>query len=99
MGELDNMAEKIMTLHPAGKSGTNISRQKYDLVRAAIVDAIQETGDIAFKDLEAAVARRLPASFDGSIGWYTTTIKLDLEARGVIERVPGRGPQRLRIRA
>ena len=92
------MAEKIMTLHPEGKSGANVDRQKYDLVRAAIIDAINETGDIAFKDLDDAVAKRLPVSFNGSIGWYTTTIKLDLEARGLIERIPERGPQRLRVR-
>jgi len=32
----------------------------------------------------------------GSTGWYTTTVKLDLEAKGEIERVPGSTPQRLR---
>jgi hypothetical protein len=31
----------------------------------------------------------------GSVGWYTTTVKLDLEARREIERVPGSRPQRL----
>ena len=91
------MSDKIMTLHPEGKSGTNIDRQKYDLVRVAILDAIHEFGDIAFKDLENAVTQRLPDTFNGSIGWYTTTVKLDLEARGLIERLPERGPQRLRI--
>lgn len=32
----------------------------------------------------------------GSVSWYTTTVKLDLEARGELERVPGSRPQRLR---
>jgi Family of unknown function (DUF6958) len=32
----------------------------------------------------------------GSVGWYTTSVNLDLEARGLIERVPGAQPQRLR---
>ena len=31
-----------------------------------------------------------------SVGWYATTVKLDLEARGLIERVPDARPQRLR---
>jgi hypothetical protein len=34
---------------------------------------------------------------EGSISWYVTTVKLDLEARGLIARVPGSHPQRLRM--
>jgi hypothetical protein len=29
----------------------------------------------------------------GSVSWYTTTVKLDLEARGGIARVKGAKPQ------
>jgi hypothetical protein len=34
----------------------------------------------------------------GSVNWYTVTVKLDLEARRVLERVAGARPQRLRRR-
>ena len=53
---------------------------------------------IPFKELPAAVRGRIdPMLFAGaSIGWYATTVKLDLEARGLIERVPEAKPQRLR---
>lgn len=88
--------ERILTLHPEGKSGVNISRAKYDVIRVAILSAIDARGEIAFGDLAAAVAAGLAEPFAGSIGWYVTTVKLDLEARQEIERVPGRGPQRLR---
>ena len=90
------MAEKIMTLHPEGKAGVNIDRDKYEAVRQAILQAIQEQGEMPFADLARMVEQRLP-DFDGSIGWYTTTVKLDLEARGEIERVQASGPQRLRV--
>lgn len=47
-------------------------------------------------------AHRNPAYFRefqleelGSVGWYTTTVKLDLEARGEIARVESARPQRL----
>ena len=31
-----------------------------------------------------------------SVGWWTTVLKLDLEARGLIERLPTKGRQRVR---
>jgi len=93
------MGERIKTLHPDGKQGVNIDKAKYDAVAAAILAAIDGAGVLPFGDLAAAVTSRLPAEFDGSIGWYTTTVKLDLEARGRIERVPGATPQQLRLAA
>ena len=87
-----------MTRHPdPGKSGVNISRQKYDAIRAAILDAIRARGEITFKDLAQDVRTGLAGRFDGSISWYVTTVKLDLEARGLIERVPKNRPQCLRL--
>ena len=92
------MTEKIMTLHPDGKQGVNIDRRKYDLIRQAVLDSLaQNDGEIWFKDLPTAVATNLSEPFDGSIGWYTISIKLDLEARGEIEREPGSSPQILRL--
>lgn len=91
------MAEKIKTLHPEGKQGVNISRAKYDTIRAAVLNVVEDQGEILFKHLPTAVEAELEEPFDGSLTWYITTIKLDLEARGLIERVPGSSPQRLRL--
>lgn len=90
--------EKVMTLHPdEGKSGVNISKQKYDDMRSAILKALEEEDEPTFSELGDDVGRQLEGHFDGSIGWYFTTVKLDLEARGVIERVKGSRPQRIRL--
>ncbi len=86
-----------MTRHPQGKAGVNISRAKYETIRAAILDSVSAAGEIGFKDLPAAVEAGLQEPFDGSIPWYVTTVKLDLEARGLLERIPGSGPQRLKL--
>lgn len=91
------MSERIMTLHPAGKQGVNIDKAKYDVVRQAILDSLAEQGEIPFSRLGEAVSARLSEPFDGSIGWYTTTVKLDLEARGELDRVPGKSPQVVRL--
>jgi hypothetical protein len=90
--------ERIMTLHPQGKQGVNISRAVYNAVRRAILDAIRQHRELAFQRLPDEVSARLGPGFDGSVSWYTTCVKLDLEARGLIERVPDRGGlQKLRI--
>jgi hypothetical protein len=91
------MTERIKTLHPQGKEGVNIEKHKYDLVRQAILDSIGQHGTIPFGELSAAVEANLPQPLDRSIGRYTITVKLDLEARGQIERIPGRSPQHLRL--
>lgn len=92
------MTEKIHTLHPAPeKQGVNIDKTKYDQVRAAILDILGDQEEMTFRDLMAAVEERLSGNFEGSIGWYYTTVKLDLEARQLIQRIPDSSPQRLRL--
>ncbi len=91
------MGERMMTLQPDGKQGVNIDRAKYDAIRQAILDSLAEERAISFSRLHEAVSARLSEPFDGSIGWYTTTVKLDLEARGEIERVYGKSPQVVRL--
>lgn len=92
--------EKILTLHPdANKQGVNISRSKYEMIRQAIMDAIRSQGTITFQGLVSLVDYNLRNRFEGSISWYVTTVKLDLEARGVIERVPGLREQKLTLKS
>ena len=88
------MEPRIMTLHPEGKEGVNISKEKYELVRQAIVGSLEDSGELTFSELGSKVSSRLEGNFQGSISWYFTTVKLDLEARNVIER-NGKSPQRL----
>jgi DNA-binding Lrp family transcriptional regulator len=90
------MNENFLTLHPQGKNGVNISKDKYNVMKAAIVNVLQKQGEMTFRELNEEVGRQLEGNFEGSIGWYLTTVKLDLEARGVIERF-GKSPQQLRL--
>lgn len=81
----------------AGPGATRMSVRRYQAVRAAILKVVPASvRGMAFNDLPAAVAKVLPKEFDGSVSWYATTVKRDLEARGLIERIPGATPQRLR---
>lgn len=75
--------EKILTLHPEGKNGMNINAAKYAQVREAIVGALGESGPMIYSDFTATMKQRL-VGFEGSIPWYVETVKLDLEARGIV---------------
>src|SRR3954470_19278311 len=92
--------DKFQLIHPDGKDAPRIDRAKYDLVRAMLLDIIpQDAQGVPFPTLPERVAASLTAEQVnklGSVGWYTTEVKLDMEARGEIERVPGSKPQRLR---
>lgn len=89
--------ERILTLHPEGKQGTKISKSKYDAVREAIIAVLETQGPMAWQLLPDAVEARLPDDWSGSTAWYTITVKLDLEARHIVERMPGTSSQEIRL--
>ena len=89
--------EKILTLHPEGKQGANISRDKYDTVKSTIIEVLKEKDALSFYPLIRAVTQRLEGKFEGSIGWYTTTVKLDLEARNIMICDRNSSPQIIRL--
>jgi hypothetical protein len=66
-------------------------------VQQTILDLLRAQGEMTFAQLTDAAVESLAGKFDGSVSWYVTTVKLDLEARNVIQRVPGTSPQRLRL--
>ncbi len=78
--------DKILALHPRGKKGVNISRTNCEAVKGAILDCLQAKTSTHL-ELTECVSRRLEKGFEGSVPWYTESVKLDLEARGIIERV------------
>ena len=91
------MKDTIRTLHPEKKQGVKISREKYETIRNAILCALQTEKEMSFMNLSRAVEKQVGNSFSGSVMWYVTTVKLDLEARGAIRRVPNSRPQLLQL--
>lgn len=91
------MKETIRTLHPEKKQGVKISKEKYDVIRKAILSTLNLQNEISFMNLSRAVEKEVNGTFDGSVMWYVATVKLDLEARGEIKRVPNSRPQHLKL--
>jgi hypothetical protein len=88
--------EKILTKHPLGKSGKNISRQKYEAVKQAILSALRGK-ELTHTELFNRLNQTLESKFKGNISWYGETVKLDLEARKIIERTSSK-PQKYRLK-
>jgi len=91
------MAEvKIVTKHPLGKSGKNISRQKYEALKDTILSALKNR-ELTHTELFNELNKRLKSKFAGNVSWYGETVKLDLEARKIIERTSSK-PQKYRLK-
>ena len=94
------MNELIQTLHPdPSKQGVRIEKDKYDTMRETILSNLKQLGAVTFTELSTVVDHQLSGCFDGSVMWYFTTVKLDLEARGELRRVPKSKPQLVELAA
>ena len=91
------MKDTICTLHPEKKRGINISREKYEIIREAILSTLRTQKEMTFMKLSRAVEKEMNGDFEGSVMWYVTTVKLDLEARGEIKRVRHSRPQVVKL--
>ena len=87
--------EKILTKHPLGKSGRSVSKEKYDTVKQALLQALREK-ELTHTELMNQLNKSLKSKFSGNISWYSETVKLDLEARKIIERTASK-PQKYRL--
>jgi hypothetical protein len=93
----DGREEKTLTRHPLGKSGKNITRQKYETVKEAILAALKNR-ELTHAELFRRLNDGLKNKFAGNISWYGETVKLDLEARKMIERTSSK-PQKYRLKS
>jgi hypothetical protein len=87
----------IRTLHPGKKQGVKISKEKYEIICEAILCVLKKEKEISFMNLSRAVEKQVKGNFEGSVNWYVTAVKLDLEARGVVKRVPNSRPQLVKL--
>lgn len=93
--------DRTTTLHPdPRKRGVRMPRARYEPMRRAILDAIPRRGaGPTYTDLVELVAPELEGTdfpSEASVEWNCVVVKLDLEARGLIHRVPGTKPEELR---
>jgi len=54
---------------------------------------------ISYEKVDSLAVKDLTDTFDGKASWFIVSIKLDLESRGIIERIPKRSPHKLRMKS
>lgn len=90
------ISEKIQTLHPTpGKTNKKIDLSKYETIKAALLGILSK-GEYSHTDLMERIYQKVTDTFEGGVQWYGETVKLDLEARGVIERTKTK-PEKYRL--
>ena len=61
--------EKIMTKHPLGETGRNISKQKYDTLKRAILSILNDS-ELTHTELFKQLNKTLKEGFSGNASWY-----------------------------
>src|SRR5215204_295202 len=61
--------EKVECLNATTGGRMNIDKNIYDQISKGVYDCFKKQG----------------TKFEGSVGWYTVTVKKDMEARGIIK--------------
>lgn len=90
--------DMIQTLHPdKTKTNKRILLEKYNYIKTNLLAVLKKT-ELTHTDLMEALYQRVKAEFEGGVQWYGETVKLDLEARGVIERT-GAKPEKYKLKA
>ena len=94
--------ERVVCETPTpGKKPTRIHKWKYDLLQRIILEIVAKGADgVEFRNLPGLIESRLSVEQRenlGSVSWYTVSVKLDMEVKGDIERVPRAKPQKLRL--
>ena len=89
--------EQIQTLHPQpGKTNKKISLKKYAKIKKQLL-AILSKKELTHTELMEALYEKVKDSFEGGVQWYGETVKLDLEARDIIERTNSK-PEKYRMK-
>ncbi|WP_298429245.1 hypothetical protein [uncultured Jannaschia sp.] len=86
------MTDRTPCRTPTGTSATNVPTWKFDACRTAILDILAD-GPVPAAEVATRVGERLTdEQLDalGKIGWHVTTVRLEMEVRGEIARLPGR---------
>jgi uncharacterized protein DUF6958 len=95
-----NMESKIQLKHPAGKKAVSMDSGKYNILKKALLNRFKTKGELTHAEMLQAIAddfKKNKTKFEDSVGWHMEWVKLDLEARKEITRIPKTSPIKFTI--
>jgi len=91
----------VTLTHPRTGSSFNIDENIYQPFKAAILQSLKGSNGKSFTDLTDDVVKTIKKKmpeFKKSIPWYTISILLDLQTRGIVETFTEKGKKFNRLK-
>ena len=93
--------EKLQMKHPdPAKKTITMDKQKYDMLKKALVEVLQPRKALNFKQLLSGVKDVLgkqATKFEGNLQWHLACVQTDMEARQELIRDNSVSPQTYRL--
>ena len=95
------VAKKIIVTHPETGTERKFDAAIYEPVKAAILQSLKGSKGKTFTELTDDVVKSIRKKMPGfkrSIPWYTISVRLDLETRGIVETFIEKGKKLNRLK-
>jgi len=101
MAKAASKSSKTTVTHPATGTERKFDSAIYEPFKAAILQSLKGSKGKTFTELTDDVVKiirkKMPA-FKRSIPWYTISVRLDLETRGIVETFVEKGKKLNRLK-
>jgi len=95
-----SQSKKIIVTHPRTGTERKFDEAVYTPFRSAIIQSLKKSSGKTFTELAddviKIIRKKMPA-FKGSIPWYTISVLLDLQTRGITETFIKKGQKLNRL--
>ena len=95
-------SKKTIVTHPVTGTERKFDTAIYEPVKSAILQSLKGSKGKTFTELTDDVVktiRKKMPGFKGSVPWYTISIRLDLETKGIVETFTQKGKKLNRLRS
>ncbi len=95
-------AKKVTVTHPETGTERKFDATIYEPFKAAILQSLKGSKGKTFTDLTDDVVKIIHKKMPGftkSIPWYTISVRLDLETRGIVETFIEKGKKLNRLKS
>ena len=98
---LSSPLKKITVTHPITRTERKFDAVIYEKFKTAIIKSLKNSKGKTFTQLSDDVRKIIPQmmpGFNGSVPWYTISVRLDLETRGIVETFTEKGQKLNRLK-